>query len=217
MKIDNQADPFATVVTVEFGDRLGELLDTVAALKDLGLNIRRAKLGAGGGGGHRFYITDARKSEKVVKSAKLEEIRLTILNNLLRFHPESAEGLAWAPRAAAPPRGAKPRRPLGATPRTPGATAVEARSEGPDAPYTQLHIVTMDRPGLLTDIVRTLKDISLNVVSAEVDTIGVKAVDQFNVTYKGEQLPPQMCTLAVNALTYYLSASEIEKEFEESY
>ena len=30
VKIDNQTDPFATVVTVEFGDKLGELLDTVS-------------------------------------------------------------------------------------------------------------------------------------------------------------------------------------------
>jgi hypothetical protein len=29
VKIDNRSDPFATIVTVEFGDRLGELLDTV--------------------------------------------------------------------------------------------------------------------------------------------------------------------------------------------
>lgn len=30
VKIDNEHDPFATIVTVEFGDRLGELLDTVS-------------------------------------------------------------------------------------------------------------------------------------------------------------------------------------------
>ena len=29
VKIDNQHDPFATVVTIEYGNRLGELLDTV--------------------------------------------------------------------------------------------------------------------------------------------------------------------------------------------
>lgn len=29
VKIDNQSDPFATVVSIQFGDRLGELLDTV--------------------------------------------------------------------------------------------------------------------------------------------------------------------------------------------
>lgn len=34
----------------------------------------------------------------------------------------------------------------------------------------------------LSDIVRVLKDINLNVVSAEVDTIGRNAFDRFNVT-----------------------------------
>jgi hypothetical protein len=31
VKIDNERDPFATVVTIEYGDRLGELLDTVGS------------------------------------------------------------------------------------------------------------------------------------------------------------------------------------------
>lgn len=29
VRIDNESDPFATIVTVEYGDLLGELLDTV--------------------------------------------------------------------------------------------------------------------------------------------------------------------------------------------
>jgi hypothetical protein len=32
VKIDNESDPFATIVSIEYGDRLGELLDTVSAL-----------------------------------------------------------------------------------------------------------------------------------------------------------------------------------------
>lgn len=32
VKIDNESDPFATIVTVEYGDRLGELLDTVSLI-----------------------------------------------------------------------------------------------------------------------------------------------------------------------------------------
>lgn len=32
---------------------------------------------------HKFFVTDSAKSEKIVSSAKIEEIRLTILNNLL--------------------------------------------------------------------------------------------------------------------------------------
>ena len=36
-----------------------------------------------------------------------------------------------------------------------------------DEGYTELNISTTDRPGLLTDIVHTLKDVSVNVISAE--------------------------------------------------
>ena len=41
-------------------------------------------------------------------------------------------------------------------------------SEDEDASHSEVFIQTRDRPGLLTDIVRTLKDINVNVVSAEV-------------------------------------------------
>jgi hypothetical protein len=143
----------------------------VAALKGLGLNIRRAKLETGAGAMHKFYITDERKSggppglerlaiahlwmktsppsdpnhnldlcpqssmapslsltpparlsvlagssEKVIKAAKIEEIRLTILNNMLAYHPESGEQLAWgsdAARSASAIREVDPTRPLG--------------------------------------------------------------------------------------------------------
>lgn len=47
---------------------------------------------------------------------------------------------------------------------------------------------------------RILKDISLNVISAEVDTIGRNAFDVFQITYHGEPLPPPMCLLVVNSL-----------------
>ena len=107
VKIDNHTDAFATIVTIEFGDILGDLADTVrpmwmyrhcfvlnllfvqsnlvifyhlrrcimwilipysvqtlqtASLRNLGLNIRRAKVQAGQTGSvHKFFITDARK------------------------------------------------------------------------------------------------------------------------------------------------------------
>ena len=93
--IDNQTDPFATIVSLEYGDLLGELADTTAALKSHNLNIRRAKIRTKKGMAvHKFFITDARTSEKVVKSARIEEIRLEILNCLKEFHPESSAKLA---------------------------------------------------------------------------------------------------------------------------
>lgn len=39
-------------------------------------------------------------------------------------------------------------------------------------------------PGLLVDIVKVLKDVNMNVVSAEVDTVGTQAQDEFFVTYR---------------------------------
>lgn len=213
VRIDNTSDPFATIVHVEYGNLLGELLDTVAAMRGLGLNIRRAKIEVGAG--HTFYVTDARTSEKVVKSAKIEEMRLVILNNLLEFHPESGEQLAWgSPTARSIVRDIDPTAPLGAKKSI--VTQVEVR-EHPSGSHTTLLVNTQDRPGLLTDIVRTLKDINLNVVSAEVDTIGRNAVDTFSITYHGEPLPGPMCQLVVNALQYFLSQSEVEKDWSESY
>lgn len=188
------------------------------SLKNLGLNIRRAKLSSGDKGAvHKFFITDARTSEKVVKSDKIEEIRLTILNNMLQYHPESGEQLAWGSDMA---RGSVPsidyvEKPLGNSARR-IFTQIECR-ESESGVYTELLVNTLDRPGLLTQIVRVLKDINLNVVSAEVDTIGRNAVDTFNVTYHGEPLPKPMCDLAINALQYYLCQGEVEKEWSESY
>ena len=256
--IDNQSDAFATVVQIKYGDRLGELLDTTAALKNLGLNIRRAKIAASDGA-NKFYITDATTSEKVrkeerrekerkkeqlclclisffslvltslflflpslpphppsqvVKSARLEEIRVTILQNLLQYHPESVDELAWGDGSgglAAAASNFDELHPLGAAAHPGGAPAVRTSVtcvEDPSGSHSELTIVTTDRPGLLTAIVAVLKDISVNVVSAEVDTEGRIARDQFFVTYHGEPLNASMVTLAQNALQYYLSQAE---------
>lgn len=93
-------------------------------------------------------------------------------------------------------------------------TCIEVR-EAPNGAASILNINTQDRAGLLVDIVRVLKDINLNVVSAEVDTVGDQAQDEFFITYHGEPLTSPMVTLVSNALQYYLSLNEVAKE--ESY
>ena len=60
------------------------------------------------------------------------------------------------------------------------------------------------------DIVRVLKDCSLNVVSANIDTVGFKAIDTFFVTHRGGALSGPMQELVTNALTYYLMMAELE-------
>ncbi len=81
--------------------------------------------------------------------------------------------------------------------------------------HSEVHVETTDRPGLLTDIVHWLKDTSVNVISAEVDTEGRTAKDTFFVTYHGEPLNANMETLVSNVLQYNLSMAEVEAE--ESY
>ncbi|GLC39585.1 hypothetical protein PLESTB_000810200 [Pleodorina starrii] len=206
VKIDNVRDPFATILTVEYGEKTGELLDAITALKNLGLNIRRAKVNTAG---TTFYITDADTSEKIVKSARLEDIRMTVLNSLVAKFPEVGEALSVGAKST----DADSNKVLG-TRRRVVQTTIEV-VEASNGSCSVLKISTSDRPGLLVDIVRVLKDINLNVVSAEIDTEGTQAKDEFFITYHGEPLTSPMVTLVTNALQYYLSLAEVAKE--ESY
>lgn len=79
------------------------------------------------------------------------------------------------------------------------ACVVQVR-EAPTGSCSILQVVTADRPGLLVDIVSVLKDINVNVVSAEIDTIGDEARDDFFVTYHGEPLNGPMVQLVTNSL-----------------
>ncbi|KAM5578427.1 hypothetical protein ABKV19_008638 [Rosa sericea] len=93
--IDQDSDPDATVVEITFGDRLGALLDTMSALKNLGLNVVKAKVFLDSSGKHnKFAITRADTGRKVDDPELLEAIRLTIINNLIQYHPESSSQLA---------------------------------------------------------------------------------------------------------------------------
>lgn len=223
VQIDNSSDPFATVVRVEYGSLASDadLLQLVSSIKALGLHVKRAKL-RGSGDVHTFFVTDG-VGEKVLKSAQIEEARLAILDVFERLHP-GADGAGAGPGAGAGGPGSGGAgsvtardltHPLGKA-RLGLRTSVEVR-DTPGGRFSELLVNTTDRPGLLTDIVRVLKDVNLNVVSAEVDTVGHNAFDRFNVTYHGEPLAEPMQLLAVNALQYYLSQSEVEKGWCESY
>ena len=44
---------------------------------------------------------------------------------------------------------------------------MEVTPEDESGSFSIVHVKTRDRPGLLTEIVRTLKDLNVNVISAE--------------------------------------------------
>ncbi|RYR37025.1 hypothetical protein Ahy_A09g041958 isoform D [Arachis hypogaea] len=65
------------------------------ALKNLGLDVSKGTVSTEGPVKQtKFFITQADTGRKVEDPDMLERIRLTIINNLLKYHPESSELLA---------------------------------------------------------------------------------------------------------------------------
>lgn len=133
---------------------------------------------------------------------------------MLHYHPESASQLAWDDTQEKGVANRDPTKPLGPSTSNAVSTSITIRPDDEEK-FSLLDIVTRDRPGLLTDIVANLKNLNVNVISAEIDTIGNEARDMFYITYHGEALNTSMETLVVNVLQYHLQLAEIDAE--ESY
>jgi len=159
--IDQDSDPNATVVEITFGDRLGALLDTMSALKSLGLNVVKANVFLDSSGKHnKFSITKADTGRKVEDPELLEAIRLTIINNLIQYHPESSSQLAMGAAFGLLP----PKEQVDVD----IATHINISADGPDR--SLFYVETADRPGLLVDLVKSITDIDIAVESGEFDT-----------------------------------------------
>ncbi|KAK8551675.1 hypothetical protein V6N13_120122 [Hibiscus sabdariffa] len=200
--IDQDSDPDATIVEITFGDRLGALLDTMNALKSLGLNVTKANVYLDSSGKHnKFSITKASTGRKVEDPELLEAIRLTIINNLLEYHPESSSQLAMGATFGVEP----PKEMVDVD----IATHVRVRDDGPDR--SLLFVETADRPGLLVDIVKTVTDINIAVESGEFDTEGLLAKATFHVNYKGKALIKPLQQVLANSLRYFLRRPTTEE------
>lgn len=199
--IDLDSDPEATVVEITFGDRLGALLDTMNALRNLGLNVVKAKVFLDSSGKHNtFAITKADTGRKVEDPETLEEIRLTIISNLLQYHPESSDQLAMgAAFGIAPPRQLID---------VDIATHINIVDDGPNR--SLLLVEAADRPGLLVDLVKILSDINIHVESGEFDTEGLIAKAKFHVSYQGKALIKPLQQVVGNSLRYYLRRPSTE-------
>ena len=193
--IDQDSDPDATVVEVTFGDRLGALLDTMNALKNLGLNVVKANVYLDSSGKHnKFAITKADSGRKVEDPELLEAIRLTVINNLLEFHPESSSQLAMGAAFGVLP----PTEPIDVD----IATHITIEDDGPDR--SLLFIESADRPGLLVELVKIISDISVAVESGEFDTEGLLAKVKFHVSYRNKALIKPLQQVLANSLRYFL-------------
>ncbi|KAB2594974.1 hypothetical protein D8674_030424 [Pyrus ussuriensis x Pyrus communis] len=199
--IDQDSDSDATIVQLSFGDRLGALIDTMNALKDLGLDVAKGTVTTEGPVKQtKFYITRLDTGRKVEDPDMLERIRLTIINNLLKYHPESSQHLAMGEAF-----GIKaPEKKLDVD----IATHIHVKEDGPKK--SLLYIETADRPGLLVEIIKIIADVNIDVESAEIDTEGLVAKDKFHVSYRGAALNSSLSQVLVNCLRYYIRRPETD-------
>ncbi|CAL9149823.1 unnamed protein product [Musa hybrid cultivar] len=199
--IDQDSDSDATIVQLSFGDRLGALVDTMRSLKDLGLDVTKGTVTTEDSVVKtKFFIM--RAGRKVEDPAMLEKIRLSIINNLLKYHPESSERLAMGEVFGVKP----PEKKLDID----VATQVFLQDDGPKR--SLLYIETADRPGLLLEIIKIITDINIDVESAEIDTEGLVAKDMFHVSYRGAALNSSLSQVLTNCLRYYLRRPETDEE-----
>ncbi|KAJ0235185.1 ACT domain-containing protein ACR12 [Hirschfeldia incana] len=199
--IDQDADPEATIVQLSFGDRLGALIDTMRALKDLGLDVIKGTVTTEGSVKQtRFSITKLDTGRKVEDPDLLEQIRLTIINNLLKYHPECSEQLAMGETFGIKAPENKVDVDI--------ATHIHVKKDGPKR--SLLCIETADRPGLVVEMIRVMADINIDVESAEIDTEGLVAKDKFHVSYQGQALNSSLSQELVNCLRYFLRRPETD-------
>ncbi|KAK4350151.1 hypothetical protein RND71_029464 [Anisodus tanguticus] len=200
--IDLDSDPEATVVEVTFGDRLGALLDTMSALKNLGLNVVKANVYLDQSGKHnKLCITNASTGRKVEDPELLEAIRLTIINNMMEFHPESSSQLAMGEAFGA----FQPYQKLDVD----ITTHIHVYDDGPER--SLLCVEAADRPGLIVDLVKIITEINIDVISGEFDTEGLLAKAKFHVSYKNKALIKPLQQVLANSLRYYLRRPTTEE------
>lgn len=193
----------ATTVEISFGDRLGLLIDTMKALKDLGLDVVKGVVTTQDSVKKtQFLITRLDTGRKVEDPDLLENIRLTIIQNLIKYHPESSERLAMGEAFGIKAPKKKPDVDI--------ATHIHVKDDGPKR--SMLYVETADRSGLLMEVVKIMADINIHVESAEIDTEGLIAKDKFYVSYGGAALTRSMSQVLVNCLRYYLRRPETGEE-----
>ncbi|KNA13730.1 hypothetical protein SOVF_112770 [Spinacia oleracea] len=201
--IDQDSDPVSTIVQLSFGDRLGALIDTMKALKVLGLDVSKGTVTTEGAVKQtKLFITRLDSGRKVEDPDMLEQIRLTIIDNLLKYHPESSERLAMGEAFGVKAPVEKPDVDV--------ATHIHIQEDGPKK--SLLYIETADRPGLLMEVIKIMSEINVDVESAEIDTEGLVAKDKFHVSYRGAALNSSLSQVLVNCLRYYLRRPQTDED-----
>ncbi len=162
-------DAGAMEVFVHSPDRDGLFAAILATLDRMGLGIHQARVLVGPG--DAIFDTFEVLPADVYASCDPEEVRATLQRAL-----EGNLGDVRSPRRAVPRQlrhfRFSPRIEFGAT---------------PDGRHTILNLVAPDRPGLLSDVARVLREQGLRVHDARIATFGERAEDLFQITDENDR------------------------------
>ncbi|KAH9716007.1 ACT domain-containing protein ACR11 [Citrus sinensis] len=147
------------------------------------------------------FFTRRDTGRKVDDPEVLEAIRLTVINNLLQYHPESSSQFAMGVAFGVDP----PKQQVDVD----IATHISIYDDGPNR--SLLLVETADRPGLLVDLVKIFTVINVNVESGEFDTEELLAKAKFHVSYKGEAIIKPLQQVLANSLRYFLRRPTTEE------
>nr|CAB3480501.1 unnamed protein product [Digitaria exilis] len=179
--IDQDSDPDATIVEVTLGDRLGDLLDTMNALKNLRLNVVKASVNLDSTGKHnKFAITRAVRIVSILEACKPSLVMTCEYCSHINRQVDVDI-----------------------------ATHIDIYNDGPER--SLLVVETADRPGLLVDLVKIISDINITVVSGEFETEGLLAKAKFHVNYRGKPLTKALQQILSNSLRYFLRRPTTEE------
>ncbi|KAJ4703033.1 ACT domain containing protein [Melia azedarach] len=195
--IDQDSDSDATILQLSFKDRLGGLFDMMTVLKELGLDVSKGTVNTEGPVKlTKIFVTRLETGRRVEDPDLLEKIRLTITNNLLKYHLESSGQLAMG-------KGVGTKAPEKKLDVNDIDTFIQIHPDGPKR--SLLYVGTADRSGLLVEIIKIIADANIDLESAEIHTTErFVAFDKFVVSRRGAALDSYWAQVIVDLLETYL-------------
>lgn len=167
IEIEQDTEKNVTIVHIYTHDRAGLFSTLAGALAAAGTNIIEARISTLDDGRVADIFTVQNLSGKAVTAARRIEDIKTSIHNALAGTLDIKAGIAK--------HQSKPKKKDQAFD-VPADVLVKNKAS---RRHTVLEIYGRDRPGLLYDLARTLHDHKTDIVSAKINTLGLKAIDVF--------------------------------------
>ena len=160
-------DDGSTEVFLFMRDQPGVFAASVIALDQLGLSVHDARIHTSSSGlCFNTYVVSDELGNPIASEARRDHTRLTLAKTLANPHRLPELGKRRVPRRLQQFR-----------------WPTEARIENdPNAPYSMLHVIATDRPGLLARLGVLFVELGIDVRGAKIATLGERVEDVFYIT-----------------------------------